>query len=534
MQGDPTNIVWIVAGGSAVLIIFALSFISAVLSSHRRVSEAQRARLEEVTKSAERYKALFDNSLAGMMKFSFVTWEVREANQALLTMIGCSSEAECGHRFSELPEALRTFIAHGLKNEGIVSEYEIQTKKADGTVLCLLFSAKVVGGENFAQAVIIDITERKMFEAKVKEQADLLDETQDAIIVTDDWGRIDFWNRGAERMYGWVSGEVSGASLEKLLYKEGRKKDYQKLLRDVLQYREWSGEHHHRRKDGKEILVESRWRIVEHRRNGRQTFLVVNTDITGKKRLETQYLKAQKMESIALLTGGIAHDLQNILVPVTMSIGLLREELKDRTSLSVLRAVEESAESGLQLVKNILTYGKGIVGERVTLELCGLLRRVFEIVRRGLPESVSIAEEFACEPCYVRGDMSQLKQVFLNICINARDAMPAGGLIMVSVEQCSMGKDDMEDFPEMHIGRYTLIRIRDTGIGIPDEHIEKIFEPFFTTKEGGEGTGLGLSIVLGIVRSHAGFIHVESLVNRGTTFAVYLPAVQSPAEPARP
>jgi two-component system, cell cycle sensor histidine kinase and response regulator CckA len=347
LQSQATNIIWIVSVGSAVLSIFAIAFISVVLTSHRRVFEAQKAKIEEVTKSADRYKALFNHSLAGMMKFSIESWRIREANHALLAMFGCSSERECEQRFLELPAPTRDSIRSALEKNGIVAEQEFQTKKSDGSEIWLRFSAKVIEGDRYAHAVIINITKRKLIEEKVREQAALLNETQDAIIVTDENGRITFWNRGAELTYGWTAGEVLGNSLQELLYEGGKEEDYRLLLEDLHQFQDWSGEHRHRRKDGKEILVHSRWRLIQHKNNARKTFLIVNTDITGKKRMEAQFIKAQKMESIALLTGGIAHDLQNILAPVAMSIGLLREELKDRTSLTVLRAVEESAESGL-------------------------------------------------------------------------------------------------------------------------------------------------------------------------------------------
>jgi PAS domain S-box-containing protein len=493
------------------------------------VFDAQKAKLEEVTKSAERYKALFNHSLAGMMKFSTNSWHIREANQTLLTMFGCSSEKECEQRFSELPASLRDSISSTLEKDGIVSELEIQARKTGGREIWLLFSAKVIEGDNYAHGIVIDISKRKSFEARVKEQAALLNETQDAIIVTDENGGITFWNRGAELTYGWTAGEVLGTSLQKLLYKEEKEVDYRLLLEDVLQFQQWSGEHRHRKKDGKEILVDSRWRVVQQKNNGRKTLLIVNTDITGKKRMEAQFIKAQKMESIALLTGGIAHDLQNILAPVAMSIGLLRDELKDQTSLTVLRAVEESAQSGLQLVKNILTYGKGIIGERVTLDVCSALGQVLEIVERGLPSNITIDANFDSTKCFVKGDMSQLKQVLLNICVNARDAMPDGGILSVAVEQSSLSEEDLENYPDARAGRFVVVRVKDTGVGIPEEHIDKIFEPFFTTREGGEGTGLGLSIVLGIVKSHGGFIMVDSVVKQGTSFKVYLPAVEEKA-----
>lgn len=512
--------------GSAVLAIFAIAFISVVLTSHRRVFEAQKAKIEEVTKIAERYKALFDHSLAGMMKFSFESWHIREANHALLAMFGCSSEKECEQCFSEFPASARDSIRSALEKNGIVPEQEFQARRSDGTEIWLHFSARAIEGDRDAHAVIIDITQRKLIEAKVREQAALLNETQDAIIVTDENEKITFWNRGAELTYGWSTGEVLGTSLQELLYQGSKEEEHRFLQKDLRQFQDWSGEHRHRRKDGKEILVHSRWRVIQHKNNGRTTFLIVNTDITGKKRMEAQFIKAQKMESIALLTGGIAHDLQNILAPVAMSIGLLREELKDRTSLTVLRAVEESAESGLQLVRNILTYGKGIIGERVRLELCSLLSQVLEIAERGMPSDITIVKEFNLTNYPVIGDMSQLRQVFLNICVNARDAMPRGGVLRVAVDQCSFNQEDLEIYPDAHVGRYAAVYITDTGVGIPEDHLDRIFEPFFTTKEGGEGTGLGLSIVLGIVKSHGGFIIVDSLPDRGTTFKVYLPSAE--------
>ena len=506
-----------------MLIIFAFAYVLVVLSTNRRIVETQKRRVEEVTKSAERYKALFDHSPAGMVKFSIDSWKVHEGNGSLLAMFGCTTKAEFERCFLEFPALTRQFISDALAADGIISEYEIRTPKYDGKEIWIRFSARVVPGDHDIHAVIVDITKRKLFEAMVQEQAALLNETQDAIIVLDENERITFWNRGAELTYGWGANEVTGHSLQELLYAGDREQDFRFIVESVKEFQKWSGENRHRRKDGKEILVDSRWRIVQNKNSNSKKLLIVNTDITSKKRLETQFIKTQKMESIALLTGGIAHDLQNILAPVAMSIGLLRDELKDQTSLTVLRAVEESAQSGLQLVKNILTYGKGIVGERALLDLSLVVRQVLKIVESGLPQTIVVDEDINDAEWFVRGDISQLKQVFLNICVNARDAMPDGGVLGVKIEDSFFDGDDLEDYPEAHKGYYVVVSITDSGVGISEDNIDRIFEPFFTTKEGGEGTGLGLSIVLGIVRSHGGFITADSIVHRGTTFRVYLP-----------
>ena len=508
------------------MLIFVIAYISIVISSSRRVVEAHRTRVAEVSRSAERYKALFEQSLAGMMKFMPATWQIQESNAALRSMFLCDSEDDLSGCFQRLPGPSREFIARSLREFGIVSEHEIRTKRSDGSEMWLLFSAKMVEGDDFAHAVAIDISKRKRFEAMVKEQAALLDETQDAIIVTDGGGRISFWNRAAEQMYGWRSKEIIGCSLDALLYSVNRQEEYRTILESVVRDEEWNGENRHLKRDGKEILVESRWRVVQHPANGQTNILIVNTDITARKKLEAQFLKTQKMESIALLTGGIAHDLQNILAPVAMSIGLLRDELSDETSLSVLSAVEESAQSGLQLVRNILTYGKGIVGDRIVVDLSGVLHQVLSVLQRGLPPSIVINEDFEGSSWRVRGDVSQLKQVFLNICINARDAMPEGGALGVKVESVVVDGQELATFPDARPGRYVVIHIADSGCGISEENLDRIFEPFFTTKEGGEGTGLGLSIVLGIVKSHNGFITVDSIMGKGTTVRVFLPEIE--------
>ena len=501
-----------------------VAYISVVLSSHRKIIEAQKTKLAEVIKSSERYKALFDHSLAGMMKFSAATWEVNDVNEALLSMLNCSSEKEVQQSLSSIPAALLDPIKTALQRNGVVSECELQVKTAEGKKLWLLFSAKLIDGDSYAHGVLVDITKRKSVEERVKEQAALLDETQDAIIVMEENGEITFWNRGAETMYGWTQLEAVNSKLQSLLYSHEREKEYREAMNHARPLLEWNDEQHHKKKDGKEILVESRWLIVDHTNRNRRTFLIVNTDITNKKRMEAKFIEAQRMESIALLTGGIAHDLQNILAPVAMSIGLLRNELKNETSLNVLRAVEESAQSGLQLVKNILTYGKGIRGERVELNISALLNHVLEIIERGLPTTVVVRKGFADTNWIVRGDLNQLKQVFLNISVNARDAMPRGGVLGIDVSRSSFEEKELSNYPYAQAGCFVVVRISDTGVGIPPEQIETIFEPFFTTKEGGEGTGLGLSIVHGIVKSHGGFVTVESTLNRGTTFTVHLPS----------
>ncbi len=488
---------------------------------------AKQRELEKLAKSERKFRSLFENSLAGIVKFSLETWDVLDSNKAMKQIFRCASELELARCFSALPPRSIQDIQHSLLSSDLIQEYEIRTTRLDGIELWILFSAKMIGEEHFAHGVVVDITERKVSQEKILEQAMLLDEAQDAIMVMDFEGRITFWNNGAELIYGWGRKQAVGSFIRDLIFDAAHSKDYELAMEDMLQFNEWSGEQYHVNKEGKELLIQSMWKKVESVSTNKKIILIVNTDITEKKRQEIQLLRAQRMESIALLTGGIAHDLQNVLAPVSMSIGLLREKLTDGPSLKVLGAVEESARSGLDLIRNIITYGHGIPGERVKVELSDLLESILTIVRQSLPDTISIEKLTKGRNYIVLGDANQLKQVFLNIVVNARDAIPNGGIITIGIDKINIDENSLDRYPEAQIGKYQLVNIRDNGFGISEDYIERIFEPFFTTKTNGNGTGLGLSIALGIIKSHSGFITVHSVVDQGTEFKIYLPALES-------
>lgn len=525
MRIPDIDILLVVVGGSAILLLFAVAYVFVMISSHRRIVDAQESKLREVKKSEEKYRSLFDNSLAGIVTYSRDTWEVVDSNEAIRALFGCTSQRELRDCFLSLPDEARKRIRETILKEGSITEYEVHTSRTDGAELWILFSGKIIEDGHLAQAFVINITKRKQFEEKIREQSALLDQTRDAVLVVDDRGIVTFWNSGAELMYGWSKEVTVGRGIRDLLYSDAKKDDFQAAMEDIAHFKEWNGQQVHRRKDGKEILVESRWRTIEKVSRGKTFILIVNSDITEKKRVEAQFIRAQKMESIALLTGGMAHDLHNILAPIAMSIPLLGKKLPDESSLAILRAVEESAQSGLDLVKNILTYGRGIVGERIALSVNQILDQVLNIVSQGATTALGVERTRNGQSAQVSGDINQLKQVFLNLCVNARDAMPSGGTLTVGVEQLDSDENLLESYPDADPGPYVVVTVSDTGKGIPEENLDRIFEPFFTTREQEEGTGLGLSIAQGIVKSHDGFITVRSVINRGTTFRVYLPAL---------
>jgi len=252
--------------------------------------------------------------------------------------------------------------------------------------------------------------------------------------------------------------------------------------------------------------------------------IVQFADVTEKKRLEAQFLRAQRMESIGTLAGGIAHDLNNVLAPILMSIDMLRELVPDPDGQMLLDTLQHSAQRGADLVKQVLGFARGVEGRRAVVNPIHLLRDLVRVMRDTFPKSIAVNLATGTDVWTVLGDATQLHQVFLNLCLNARDVMPGGGQIIIDLENVVLDETYAAMNPDSRAGAYVVVQVADTGAGIPPELRDKIFEPFFTTKEFGKGTGLGLSTALAIVKSHGGFINLYSELGKGTRFKVYLPA----------
>ena len=376
-------------------------------------------------------------------------------------------------------------------------------------------------------AIRSDITERKRAEEQIREQAELLDQAQDAIMVRDLQHKILFWNKSAEKIYGWPASEVIGKNAEEIILKE-RSRQFDAARAAVIADGEWNGEMRQVRRDGSEIIVESRWTLVRDDREQPKAVLVINTDVTEKKRMEAQFLRAQRMESIGTLAGGIAHDLNNVLSPIVMAVDMLQLKATDDASKRWLDVLRTNAERGGNMVRQVLSFARGIEGERVALQPKHLIKEIVKILRETLPKSIEISFQLPDNLWIISADATQMHQVLMNLCVNARDAMPEGGSISIKAENVYLD----ENYARMHIeakaGRFVVISVADTGPGMTPEIQNRIFEPFFTTKEMTKGTGLGLSTALTIVKSHGGFINVYSELHKGSVFALYLPALDSP------
>jgi two-component system cell cycle sensor histidine kinase/response regulator CckA len=341
--------------------------------------------------------------------------------------------------------------------------------------------------------------------------------------------KILFWNKAAERLYGCKKEEAIGKRIQEL-WQTKHAMQLQEALNILMKNGSWEGELYQTTKYDKEIIVESRWTLVPFD-NKSQSILVVNTDITQKKQLEAQFLRAQRLESIGTLASGIAHDLNNVLAPILMTAQLLETQLHDARSKRLLPILVTNAKRGANLVKQVLSFTRGVEGDRTILQLKHLILEIRQVIKETFPKSIEVDCETSRNLWTVSGDATQLHQVLMNLCVNARDAMPNGGTLTISAENFLVD----EHYAKMHldakIGSYIVVIVADTGIGITHEVLDRIFEPFFTTKELGKGTGLGLSTVLGIVKSHGGFINVYSEVGKGSKFQVYLPAQQTAETP---
>ncbi len=413
----------------------------------------------------------------------------------------------------------RVFEGQELYNQ----EWEITCK--DGETRNVLMSARMLSynGQRWLLSTVRDISDRRRAEQKIREQAALIDIATDAILVQDLSSRLLFWSQGAERLYGWMSEQAVGQMSDRLFQHHLRPDDID-VQSIVLSQGQWQGELHHKTYGGQEIVVESRWTLMPDQEGKPRSILIVNTDITQRKQLEAQFLRAQRMESLGILASGIAHDLNNVMTPILAASQLLQMKLTDEKSQQLLRMQEDNIKRGAGLIRQVLSFARGVDGTFTPLEVRHVISEIRQIIVQTFPKSIYVQLSLAENLWMVTADPTQLHQVLINLCVNARDAMPQGGTLIIGAENAVVDESYTSINLDAKPGNYVMLRVADTGMGISPAILDRIFEPFFTTKEVGKGTGLGLSTAVGIIRSHHGFIHVYSELEQGTEFRVYLPA----------
>jgi len=423
-------------------------------------------------------------------------------------------------------DALRA-VASGERPGGC----ELEVFRHDGGRVPVHASASRIEmyGRRLLLTVLRDVSERNRMDEQLRQLSRAVEQSPASIVITDPAGNITYVNSKFTALTGYAFAEAIGKKPSILKSGETAPETYAELWKTITAGREWHGEFRNRKKNG-ELYWETALISPILDEAGRIThFLAVEEDVTDRKKREAQILRSQRMESIGSLAGGVAHDLNNILAPILLSLELLRKEVKTEHGLSVLAMLESGTRRGADILRQLLTFARGVEGRHAPLRPGQLVREMEKIIHETFPKSISLKTDLSQSRWLVSGDLTQLHQVLLNLAVNARDAMPEGGTLGLAIEDVSLDAAAVRTMPGAKPGSFVLLKISDTGAGIPPEVAEKIFDPFFTTKGLEKGTGLGLSTVLGIVKSHGGFIQFDSAVGRGTEFRVYLPATAESA-----
>ncbi len=395
--------------------------------------------------------------------------------------------------------------------------------------LDLWFEIRAYPSEEGLAVYFQDITERREYEARLAEQAELLDRASDAILVRGIDHDIRFWNRGAERLYGWNREDVLGASIRELLYEDPS--EFDQACATVLEEGQWRGRIQQKHRSGQVLTVECHWTLMLDENGWPESILAINTDITGRLSLEEQLRQSHRLEAVGQLTGGVAHDFNNLLTIILGNADFLSEDLDEPETLDMVAMIRSAAQRGADLTRRLLTVARRQTLEPTPVQINAMLAELKPLLERTLAENISLRLVLAEGLPSSFLDSSELESALLNLCINARDAMPRGGEITIETALTSLGAEYAEE-QELEAGNYIMVAVSDTGCGIPAELMARVLDPFFSTKEEGKGSGLGLSMVYGFVKQSGGHMEIASEAGVGTVVNLFFPVTDSDAEPA--
>jgi PAS domain S-box-containing protein len=495
-----------------------------VITDRKRVEAALR-------ESESRYRQLFEDAQDGLALAESRTGILVDCNRSLCRMVGKEKSDLIGKPQSVLhpPQELidgqsATFRQHRTQAGGKVLESYLITSNGQQVPVEIRGSQIHMGGEHYVLGVFRDTTERKRAQAELERLSTAIEQAAEVMVITDAQGTIQYVNPAFTRVTGYSREEALGQNPR--LLKSGRHDEefYFRLWATLAAGQTWSGRIINRRRDGTEYTEDTTISPVYDANGCLMNYVAVKRDISRELELEAQLLQAQKLESIGTLAGGIAHDLNNILFPLLVGSQELQHAQLTPGEMSMARMMEQSAQRGADIIKQILTFARGVDGTRGPLQTKHVIREVLTMIRATFPRSIRIEDVLATDLWPAIGEWTPLHQVLLNLCVNARDAMPMGGTLTIEAENRTADETFARLAGLSAAGPYVVWSIRDTGVGIAADVLPKIFDPFFTTKSAEKGTGLGLSTVHGIVKAHGGAVRVRSAPGDGATFDVWLPA----------
>jgi PAS domain S-box-containing protein len=507
---------------------------TAVLVAFRDISERQRA-IEARLRSEKQVRTILDTAMDGIISMN-ENQNIVLFNAAAETIFGWRADQVLGRSIDLLiPQRFadhhRTYVeqfGRGIaQNRRMSVQRTVMALRSSGEEFPIeaSISKSTIDGERVYTVILRDVTEAVRYRQQIEQQSQMLDQVSDSVSVVDASWRITFWNQGAQRLFGWSADDAIGKDALEFLFRADEAV-LAPLIRAANEQRSWSGELTTTTRSGKAVTLDHRQTILHDAKGDVKGYLCIDIDITNRKRQDRLSLRSQRLESIGTLAGGIAHDLNNVLTPILMGAKLLSSNRPPSDRQGLLDTMVASAQRGAGLIQQLLSFAGGIQGERHPVQIRQLIDETRGLLEHTLSKSIQIKASVAPDCPFVLGDTTELSQILMNLCINARDAMPDGGTLSIEAESALLNGTSDRLHPDAKPGRYVVLKVSDTGFGMSSEIMDRIFDPFFTTKEIGKGTGLGLATVQGIVKSHGGFVLVYSEPGRGSKFSVFLPAAQ--------
>lgn len=525
--------------GLSLLLIVVATGSTALLLQKR----AQMIRTEKTAEQVRRNQSLLNGIIEGTADVIFAKdcdGRYLMINHAGCRVLGKSVEQIIGTFPSDhfSPREANCIQAKDKKvlESGELITYEESLASADGMIHQYLTTRAPIRSTQGTTIGVFgmsrDITLLKETEEQLRIYQTAVEQSPASIVITDVNGNIEYVNKRFSEISGYSALELIGKKPSVLKSGKMKAESYEQLWKTILSGGEWRGEICNKKKNGELYWEDAFISPLRDQAGNISHFIGIKQDITVTREMEQHMLHGQRMEAIGTLAGGIAHDLNNVLAPVLVTVELLKDRWDDPLARQLLQTAESAVNRGREIIRQVLSFARGMEGERIPIQPKHVLKEIDNILRETFPRSIQIENEVQPDLAMVSADLTQLHQVLMNLCVNARDAMDGKGKLKLGARNVS--KNDLPPgavVPD-DVQEYVCFYVQDNGVGIPAELQERIFDPFFTTKGVGKGTGLGLSTTYTIVRKHGGFIDVQSQPGFGSLFSVYLPAVHSTAPQA--